>query len=118
MNNDLIKTLSAPLYSAKGWLKFLGVILILGGILSALTIVGILVAWIPIWQGVLLFQTASAVEQAYLAGSEDDLLSAQQKIKTYFIIMAILMLISIIFSILGSLFGAMMFGSMASGMMY
>lgn len=97
MNDILIKNASQPLYSAKGWLKFLGVMMILGGVFTALTIVGLIVAWIPIWQGVLLFQAANAIDKAYTLGNAAELVKAQQKVKTYFMIMAILMLLGAIF---------------------
>ena len=38
-----------------GWLKFLGIILIIAGGLYALTLVGIIIAWLPIWLGILIF---------------------------------------------------------------
>ena len=101
MQNETVQALSLPLYSAKGWLKFLAVMSIIGGIFSALSIVGLLVAWIPIWQGVLLFQAAGAIEQAYLSGNQEQLL-AQNKVKTYFIIMAVLLLISVVLGVLGA----------------
>ena len=44
-----IRTLSAPLYRVKGWLKFVGVMLIIDGVLLVFTFVGIVVCWIPIW---------------------------------------------------------------------
>lgn len=102
MQNETVQALSLPLYSAKGWLKFLAVMSIIGGIFSALSIVGLLVAWIPIWQGVLLFQAAGAIEQAYLSGNQEQMLLAQNKVKTYFIIMAVLLLISVVLGVLGA----------------
>jgi hypothetical protein len=54
-----VRELSVPLFQAKGWLKFLGILSIIGGVFQALTIVGIIYAWIPIWSGVLLHQAGS-----------------------------------------------------------
>ena len=45
----------APLYEARGWMKFLGIVMVIAGIFTAITIVGIIIAWLPIWLGVLLF---------------------------------------------------------------
>ena len=56
-----VHTIGAPLYNAKGWMKFVGVLSIIYGVLVALSIIGILIAWLPIWIGILLFQSASAV---------------------------------------------------------
>ncbi len=62
--NDLIQ----PLASGKGWMKFVGIMFIIQGAITALTIVGILIAWLPIWIGVLLVQSAGALERAQLSG--------------------------------------------------
>ena len=58
---QVVREVSAPLFAAKVWMKFLGVLMIIYGVLIAFTIVGIIICWLPIWIGVLLFQSASAV---------------------------------------------------------
>ncbi|RMA80146.1 DUF5362 family protein [Umboniibacter marinipuniceus] len=95
-----LQALSSPLYSARGWLKFIGVMFIINGVLTALSIFGILIAWVPIWLGILLFQIASAAEQAFLTQSEAEFLKSQTKLKTYFTITGVLMLIGLIFMVL------------------
>ena len=101
----VIKELSVPLYQCKGWVKLVGVMSILGGALYALTIIGIIIAWLPIWMGVLLFQSANAIELAYLSGDRNAMTRALGKLKTYFIIMGVLTLIGIIIGILAFFFG-------------
>ena len=95
-----LQALSSPLYSARVWLKFIGVMFIINGVLTALSIVGIIVAWIPIWLGILLFQIAGAAEQAFLTQNEDEFLKSQTKLKTYFTITGVLMLISLVVMVL------------------
>ncbi|MCW8829350.1 MAG: DUF5362 domain-containing protein [Gammaproteobacteria bacterium] len=99
--NSLIKTLSLPLYQSRGWMKLIGVLMILYGAMVALSIIGIIVAWLPIWMGILLFQTASAAETAQINDSADELLMALKRLKTYFTIMGVLTLIGLIFALLG-----------------
>ncbi|WKE65799.1 DUF5362 domain-containing protein [Gallaecimonas kandeliae] len=94
--SELVSRLSLPLFQARGWLRLVGVMAIIGGVAQALSIVGLLVAWLPIWMGVLLFQSAGALEGAQL-GSEQAMQDAMAKLKTYFTIMGILTLIGIIF---------------------
>jgi hypothetical protein len=101
----VIRELSVPLYQCKGWMKLVGVMSIIGGALQALTIIGIVIAWLPIWTGVLLFQSASAVEQAYQAGNRDAMTRSLSKLKTYFIITGVLTLIGIAVVILALFFG-------------
>lgn len=47
----VVEQMSFVAGQSKRWLKFLGVLSIIGGVLSALTIVGIFVASLPIWIG-------------------------------------------------------------------
>ena len=106
-----IREIAGPLYSAKFWLQLVGVMMVIYGVLVAITIVGIIVAWLPIWLGVLLFQAAKAVEQAYTSEDGPSLLAAMGKLKTYFTIMGVLTLIGLIFAVasffLGGIAGLM-----------
>lgn len=103
-----IEQLALPLYGAKGWMKFLGVLAIIYGVLTALSIVGLLVAWLPIWMGVLLYQAANATEAAVHAKDAASLTRALAKLRTYFVIMGVLALIGLIFMILGAVMGLSM----------
>jgi hypothetical protein len=100
-----IQALSEPLYRAKFWMKLVAVMMIIYGALSVLSIVGIIIAWLPIWMGVLLFQSAGQVEKAHLAGDEQAMLTSLAKLKTYFTITGILALIGLILGLLGAIFG-------------
>lgn len=106
-----IREIAAPLYGAKFWLQLVGVMMIIYGVLSAITIIGLVVAWLPIWLGVLLFQTAKAIELAYTSEDEPAMLAAMAKLKTYFTIMGVLTLVGLIFAaatfFLGGLAGLM-----------
>ena len=110
----LVKELSIPLYQCKGWMKLVGVMSIISGALQALTIFGIVVAWLPIWTGILLIQSAGAIEQAYLGNSQTAMTRSLSKLKTYFIIMGVLTLIGLIaivlaltLVLLGAMFAAL-----------
>lgn len=114
MNDDrsaLVRDLSMPLASGKGWIKFLGIMFIISGILAAITIVGILVAWLPIWIGVLLLQASSAIERANVGGDDADFRMALSKLRTYFVILGVLMIIYLVFIVLGLIFDAAIFSS-------
>ena len=92
---DLVRSIGAPIFQSRGWLKFLGVLMIIYGVFLVLTIVGILFAWLPIWQGVLLFQAGSLAEQSSLSGDAAQLTASLGKLKVYFMIMGIMTLIGI-----------------------
>jgi hypothetical protein len=95
-DSHLIQELSAPIYQARGWLKFLGVQTIIGGVAQALSIVGIIYAWLPIWMGILMFQAGSSIDSAGQFGDKFAFLRSLGSLKTYFVIQGILTLIGII----------------------
>ncbi len=104
---QLVREVSAPLFAAKGWMKFLGVLMIIYGVLIALTVVGIIVCWLPIWIGVLLFQAATAAESTQASGSKMELYGAMSKLKTYFTIYGVLALIGLVVSIIAIFIGGL-----------
>lgn len=93
---DLIKELSFPLFKAKGWLKLVGVMSIIYGVLTIFSVVGIIICWLPIWMGVLLFKAGNKIEEARAMGDKYQLLESLDKLKTYFVITGVLTLIGII----------------------
>lgn len=93
---NIIKEVSIPIYQARGWMKLLGILNIIGGVLVALTLIGIIIAWLPIWMGVILYQAGSASEQAYFNGDKYSLVKSLNQLKLYFTINGILALIGII----------------------
>ena len=95
--SEAIRDLSMPLASGKGWVKFVGIVDIVIGALQAMSVIGILWAWIPIWQGVLLLQCGGAIERAQMAGDESALRLALDKLRVYFIIQGVLMIIGFAF---------------------
>ena len=92
----LIQEISSPIYEARGWMKLLGVVSIIYGIVLIFTIFGIIICWLPIWLGVLLFNAGSKIELAMTGGDKNALITSLSKIKTYFIISGVLMLLMII----------------------
>ena len=94
-----VREMGFPLYQGRGWIKFLGVMSIIQGVVAALTIIGILFAWLPIWIGILLYQSATTMEKAYAQGDKRTFTQAMDKLKTYFLIQGIVTLIGIIIAI-------------------
>lgn len=95
-NNPVIANVMRPLADAAGWMKLIGTLAIVYGVLMALTIVGIIVAWLPIWLGVLLRRAADASEAASMAGDEGQAISATRNLSTIFRVQGVLLLIVLI----------------------
>ncbi|MBL7033918.1 MAG: hypothetical protein ISR91_07200 [Candidatus Delongbacteria bacterium] len=96
--NLLVKQLSMPLYQSRGWLKFLGILSILYGVLAAITIIGLLVCWLPIWQGILLLRAGNSIEATQLVGSAEEFTKSLNSLRTYFTIMGVLALGGLVFT--------------------
>ncbi len=79
----------------KGWLKLLGIIQIVAGILQAITIFGIIWAWLPIWLGVVLNSAANRAQDYVEKEDDNALVEFTGKLKLYFIINGIMMIISL-----------------------
>ncbi len=98
--NISVRDLSSSLYQAAGWIKFIGVMLIAQGVFTAFTIVGIIVAWLPIWLGVLLFKSADFISKAHDADSEAELQNGLDRLATFFKIYGILTVIGLVVAFL------------------
>lgn len=98
-DGQTVQQLSMPIYQAKGWLKFLGVLSIISGVGQALSIVGILFAWLPIWMGVLMFQAGSNIESAAQFGDKFAFLRSMGSLKTYFVLQGVLTLLGILVTV-------------------
>ncbi len=98
--SNVIKEVSAPVFQARGWMKLIGVLSIIVGVLYALTLIGIIFAWLPIWMGVILYQAGSSSEEAYYNGDKYSFLKSMTQLKLYFTIMGITMLICIILTVI------------------
>ncbi|HOP08445.1 MAG TPA: DUF5362 family protein [candidate division Zixibacteria bacterium] len=103
----IVKEISLPIYQAKFWLKLLGVVNMIMGILAALTLIGIIIAWLPIWLGYLLFKAAGSIDGGQMNGDKSMLIDALNKLKTYFVINGVLMLIGVAGWIISMLVGGL-----------
>jgi hypothetical protein len=78
-----------------GWLKFIGVVAIVYGGLIALTIIGIVIAWLPIWMGITLFSAGKKANEAQYANNPMYLVEMMRKLKTFFIVQGVLLIIGL-----------------------
>lgn len=113
-----VEEILGPIVAGKFWMKLLGVLLIISGALQALSIIGILVAWLPIWLGVLLFQAAGAAEQAMISNDTARARYACDRLRLFFMIQGVLILIMLVLVVLSIFMAGTvgMLGAMSSGM--
>ncbi|MCF8110366.1 MAG: DUF5362 domain-containing protein [Desulfobacteraceae bacterium] len=104
MNEEAILTrVAEPLYRAKGWIKFAGILVIIQGALAVLTIWGIIICWIPIWMGILLCSASNHISTAYETNDDTEFRTSMTKLATYFRIFGIFALVMIVISVIGIL---------------
>ncbi len=84
-----------PLNEAAGWMKLLGTVSIIYGVFAALSIIGLLVAWLPIWMGILLRGAAVEAQAAYATGDELSAATAASKLQTMFKVQGIMALVGL-----------------------
>ncbi len=77
-----------------GWAKFMGIMTIIAGCLQVLTIFGIVIAWLPIWMGVVLTKAGSKAGEYADKGDMASLEAMMGQLKTYFVISGVLTIIS------------------------
>lgn len=97
----------APLFLRRGWMKFLGVMLIISGVLGCLTIIGIIWGWAPIVVGARLLGAARALEDGYPAGDASTLLHGMKElasaVKIYGIFLIIMTGLTLLYMMAGFL---------------
>ena len=87
----------------KGWMKFMGIMNIIGGALNCLSIVGALWGWIPIWLGIILMGAGSRADDFARQGDTVALEALTGKLKTYFTISGIMLIVSIVMGLLAGI---------------
>jgi len=105
-----IKRFSAVVAAGSSWMKLLALTMFGLSVLLCFTIVGLLVAWLPLWQGINLWSAANLAKQAVYTGSEHDLLQALDKIRRSFTIGFFLIVVLGIFYLILTVVGMMMNG--------
>jgi len=111
-----ISSISRVLASGAGWMKFVGIMVIIPGVLYCLTIIGAIIGWLPIWVGILIMQAADAIERAERGNDVVALEMALEKIRKLFTITGVMMLIYLGLIILAMLlFGAAIIAGIRNG---
>jgi len=97
----LIKRFSKPVFQRRYWVKLLAILNFITSGILILSVVGIVLAWMPIWAGICFWQSANAYEKAHWLGSAQAFEQSQDKLKTAFTLYALFSLIWILISVAG-----------------
>lgn len=99
ITEEHVGMLKGILRNTSGWLKFLGIVNIVMGGLAAITIVGIVFAWLPIWMGILLYKSGANATEFVYSDNANYLIESMDKLRTFFVLQGILVLIQVAFII-------------------
>ncbi len=104
--------------SLKTWMKFLGILQIVGGALHCLSIIGIVVGWYPILLGYWLVKAASEIEAYLTTGNTESLENGIGALQAHYLMLGIAAIISMVIMVLVFvlylILGAAMFAGIAA----
>jgi Family of unknown function (DUF5362) len=103
-NDPTVSNVMRPLSDSAGWMKLIGTLAIIYGAILAITIVGLIIAWLPIWMGVLLRRAADDSVKAHRTGSQANAVTATTSLQTFFKVQGILVLIGLVFAAVALVF--------------
>ena len=122
ISDRMLDTLAYEVRKSRGWIKFLGIVFIVTGAIQALSIVGIVIAWLPIWMGVLLMQVAKFADRFEQLKDVEALHQMLIKLRVFFTVQGIMLIIALILAvvmvIVYIIFGIALVGMMSQGMSY
>ncbi|MCB1237432.1 MAG: DUF4339 domain-containing protein [Verrucomicrobiae bacterium] len=117
---ETVKDMASYITANRGWLKFVGIMSIIGGSLLCLSVIYALVGWLPIWLGVTLLKCVTAADLAESTGSADELGEALYRLNFYFKLKGITLLIGLIVSVVSvivmTLYMAVIMAALAPGL--
>ena len=105
-DSHLLQQLRTISGNMAAWMKFLGIIYIIQAAITTLFtfFVGILVAWLPLWLGILLFQAGNRASSAAVGKNPQELIPMLDKLRLFFIINGIVLIIFLAIGIMTMIF--------------
>lgn len=89
-----------PLYDVKGWLKLLGVLNIIIGVIYCITIIGAIFGWIPLLLGIKANKSSNELREGFETSDESKVQSAIRNLATCIKMVGILTLIALIINVI------------------
>ncbi len=103
-----IRVFASILAQNAGWIRFLGILSIIYGVVLCLSLIGAVIGWIPIWIGKMLMNAASSAQDAQSTGSRYEMTVALEKISKYLKTTAVLTLIGILVGLVSGIVSLVM----------
>jgi hypothetical protein len=99
LNSDVERKVTTNCKDMNGWIKFLGIAFIIVGGFLVVSIVGIIIAWLPIWMGVILLRGANSTREVAM-GKIESIGNMFGSLKTFFLLAGVAMIVYLVLIIL------------------
>lgn len=96
MSEEIVRRCASPLAAKSVWMRLLAVLAFIQAGFAALTIIGLIYAWIPAWLGVALWKGTDGIQNAVSSGDAEALEQGMAQLGTYFTIMGVIIIVSIV----------------------
>ena len=101
MNTSESPSVLEPIFSVQLWIRILGFAAMIIGVLYCLSIIGLIIGWLPIWLGVILLRTSKSIDSVVADESEQAAFELVSQIALFFKIVGIAALILFVVVLLG-----------------
>ncbi len=108
----------APLVQVAGWMKFLGILNIIAGVIYCLTIIGLIFGWVPIWIGISLNKASNSLQSGYARRSPGEIRNGMDSLGLVIKIFGVLAVIGLVINVIyfGFIILAVVGGAVSSQM--
>ena len=115
---EAVQRFASILQGGRFWMLVLGWVTLVAGVLEALTLVGLVFAWLPIWIGIVVLKAAGRIAEAERTGEAAALAEALAKIRLYFVMTGVMLFVGIVLWLVGFLFFASFLGAMMAAALH
>ncbi len=99
MTEETIRRTANALAVKTFWIRLVAILFAINAVLTALTVVGLLIAWLPAWIAYVLWKAADGVQNAAGGGEAAELEASLRHLGTYFTILGVLIIIGMLFAL-------------------
>ena len=86
----------APLCNASSWLKLLGVVNIVIGVIYCITIIGLIIGWLPLWIGITLNRASNSLKAGYEQSNCHEIREGMSSLALVFKIIGVIVIIYLV----------------------
>jgi len=107
-----VKRLATVVAAGSAWMRALALLMFILAFTLGVTIIGLTIAWLPVWQGIVMWSAATKAQQAVYTGSEQDLAQALEKVRQTYRLGVILAIALVLFRIVMGVIGMITSGAL------